>query len=180
MSLANSNNAILPSKVKCVEKKAWVNVHSNGDFWCMFYCDLQQVSISHPSGSHIQDMLVACDGWHTQMNTKDSGTSLVLCVCMSSQTAQKRKTQSFHHQICVQALCLPVSVLTFIRWGRVMKLLTISYEGLALVSMLPPIETIITGPMELTPAKEVGSSRFWREGKITSLHYNLNSSLWFE
>lgn len=144
----------------CGEKKALVNVHSNGSFWYMFYWDLQQVSISHPSGSHIQDMPVACDGWHTQMNTKYLGTSLVLCACMSSQTAQKRKTQSFHHQNCVQTLSLPVLVLTFIRLGRVMKLLTISYEGLGLGSMLPPMETIITGPMELTPAKEVGSSRF--------------------
>lgn len=41
-----------------------------------------------------------------------------------------------------------------------MWLLTILYEGLALCSKLAPTETIITGPTELTPAKDLGSSRF--------------------
>lgn len=41
-----------------------------------------------------------------------------------------------------------------------MWLLTILYEGLELCSMLAPTETIIIWPTELTPAKEVGSSRF--------------------
>lgn len=60
-----------------------------------------------------------------------------------------------------------------------MWLLTILYEGLALCSMLAPTETIIIGPTELTPAKEVGSSRFWSEGQITSLHYSQNTIVIF-
>lgn len=50
--------------------------------------------------------------------------------------------------------------------------LTILYEGLALCSMLAPTETIITGPTELTPAKEVGSSSVLNVEQITSLRYS--------
>lgn len=50
-----------------------------------------------------------------------------------------------------------------------MWLLTILYEGLALCSMLAPTETIITGPTELTPAKDLDSSRFWSEENNSAL-----------
>lgn len=57
---------------------------------------LQQVSIFHPSGSHIQGTLVACGGWHTQMNIQDLDTSHDLSGCMSSQTAQKEENMEVH------------------------------------------------------------------------------------
>lgn len=44
---------------------------------------VQQVSIFHPSGSHIPGTLVACDGWHIQMNSQDSDISLDRVWCMS-------------------------------------------------------------------------------------------------
>lgn len=40
--------------------------------------NLQQVSICHLGGSHIQGMSVAYGGWHTQMNSQDLDTSLDL------------------------------------------------------------------------------------------------------
>lgn len=53
---------------------------------------LQQVSTFRLSGSHTQGTLVACGGWHKQMNIQDLNTSLDLSWCMSSQTDKKRKT----------------------------------------------------------------------------------------
>lgn len=82
-----------------VNTRAWITVLIPQASTFLTVCadivwHLQQVSIFHPSCSHIQGTLVACGGWRTQMNIRDSDTSLDLSWCMSSQTAEKRKTHS--------------------------------------------------------------------------------------
>lgn len=56
---------------------------------------LQQVSICHQGGSHIQGMSVVCGGLHKQTNSQDLDTSLDLFWCMSSQTATNRQMYKF-------------------------------------------------------------------------------------
>lgn len=54
----------------------------------------QQESICHRGGAHSQGMLVACAGWHTQMNSQDLDISHDLSWCTSSQTAKNGQNNS--------------------------------------------------------------------------------------